>query len=135
MARKLVKNLKRREKIKKEGPQIFTDSDLITWVESHESGNTPDSPFVLSKLIQAPDDIIVVFTTANCLQNLPEQAKYAPSILYIDSTFSLNSLNYPTIIIATTDLFRQTRLVAIAVTKTEDAENYELILKSLIRLV
>jgi len=97
-------------------------------IESHKKPNTSAAPYVLAQLVSAPDNIIIVLSTQNCLQNIIEQANFAPSILFIDSTFCLNTLNYPTILIGTTDILRQTRLIAAAVTKTEESENYEFIL-------
>jgi len=59
------------------------------------------------------------------------QQKYAPSFIHIDSTHSLNALHYPTVLIATTDLKRTSRLIAIACTKKEGHEEFSFIMNTL----
>ena len=126
-----VSDLKRNQKRKESF--IGTEGEFIQLIEKlnpDQLKNEMQAIIIGYNLI--PDNFCLVFSSKQLLNNIPLQAlSGAPKYLCLDGTYKLTVLGYPLIVIGTQDINHKFKLLGVALSRHERAQDYQFVLESI----
>ena len=115
--RQKISSIRSKDKAKSKLPEqmVYNMNELKSFIEqnspSHEQFSALgfDRPFVCGQ-ISDTDNITLIMTTKNLLENYYKQSQCSSKFLCLDGTYRLNNLRYPSLILGTVDIERKFHL-------------------------